>query len=126
MKSKYQTLSEFLLSPFHKKEDLSKDITYSSKYRQFVQSNKIRIYAICEIEDSYYYHIKIPSESQKNGKYEYDVVIRFFTDNPDVLNQNHQYVLTITPIYYFPKYHLDQKGQCIHQYIILLLFQNSF
>ena len=39
MASKYQTLSGFLLSPFNRKEDLSKDISYSDKYRTFVEKN---------------------------------------------------------------------------------------
>ena len=88
MASKYQTLSNFLLSPFNRKEDLSKDISYSDKYRTFVEKNSIRIYAMCVIEDSYYIHMKVPSESQKDSNYEYDVVIRFFTDDPVVASQN--------------------------------------
>lgn len=89
MANKYQTLSGFLLSPFHGKEDVEKDASYNSKYTAFVASNKIRLQAVCEIEDSYYLHIKVPSESQKNGNYEYDVVIRFFTDDPETLKQPH-------------------------------------
>lgn len=89
MASKYQTLTGFLLSPFHKKADVSKDTEYSTKYREFILSNKIYIKAICIIEESYYIHIKVPSESQKNGNYEYDVIIRFFTDDPEVASQNH-------------------------------------
>ena len=86
MTSKYQTLSGFLLAPF-KNANVEKDVTYDSKYRNFVSSNKIRVFAMCEIEDSYFIHVKIPSESQKNNKYEYDVVIRFFTDNPEIKTQ---------------------------------------
>ena len=95
MTSKYQTLSGFLIAPFHDRSNLEKDVTYDSKYKAFVSSNKIRIFAMCVIEDSYYIHVKIPSESQKNGKYEYDVVIRFFTDNPEILKQDtlrHYYI----------------------------------
>ena len=89
MAKKYQTLSGFLLSPFHKKADVKKDVEYSQKYSQFIRSNRIYIHAMCIIEDSYYIHVKVPSESQKNGNYEYDVIIRFFTDDPEVAAQNH-------------------------------------
>lgn len=89
MTSKYQTLSGFLLSPFHTKGDLQKDTTYDSKYRSLVQSNGITLHAVCVVEDSYYFHIKIPSESQNGGKYKYDVVIRFFTDSAEVANEKH-------------------------------------
>lgn len=87
MATKYQTLSGFLLSPFHNSGNLERDVTYDSKYRSFVSTNKIRVFAMCVIEDSYYIHIKVPSESQKNGAYEYDVVIRFFTDKPEIKSQ---------------------------------------
>lgn len=87
MASKYQTLTGFLSSPF-KQSDLDRDVNYDSKYRSYVSTNKIKVFAMCVIEDSYYIHIKVPSESQKNGKYEYDVVIRFFTDNPEVQAQD--------------------------------------
>lgn len=83
MSSKYQTLSGFLISPFNGREDLSRDTEYDTKYRQFVQSNSIKLHAMCKIDDSFYLHIKVPSESQK-GNYEYDVVLRFFTDKPEV------------------------------------------
>lgn len=88
---KYQTLSGFLLSPFHRKEDVKKDQEYDTKYRQFALTNRIRIHAMCIIEDSYYIHIKVPSESQSNNnqEYNYDVVIRFFTDSTEQLNQPH-------------------------------------
>jgi hypothetical protein len=91
MATKYQTLSNFLLSPFHGKEDLTRDTELATKYRQYVQSNKIRLYAACQIEDSYYLHMKVPSESQKgsDGQYEYDVVVRFFSDDPEVQAQPH-------------------------------------
>lgn len=88
MASKYQTLSGFLIAPFNNEESLQRDAEYDSKYRKFILSNSIKIHAMCELEDSYYIHIKIPSESQKNNNYEYDVVIRFFTDKPDILKQD--------------------------------------
>ena len=89
MAIKYQTINEFLLSPFGISSDVNKDSTYNTKYLSFVSSNKIRLYAVCEIEESFYYHIKIPSESHKNENYEYDVVIRFFTDDSNIANDTH-------------------------------------
>jgi len=88
MASKYQTITGFLMSPFKQGGNVERDATYDSKYKSFVSTNKIKVFAMCIIEDSYYIHVKIPSESQKDGKYEYDVVIRFFTDNPEVQTQD--------------------------------------
>ena len=89
MANKYQTITEFLLSPFNNPSDANKDSTYNTKYSAYVSTNKIRIHAVSVIEDSYYYHIKIPSESNKDGNFEYDVVIRFFTDKEDVAKEPH-------------------------------------
>ena len=82
MAKNFQTINEFLQNPFHTATDVNKDATYKSKYLTSSANNKIRLVAICVIEGSYYYHVRIPSESQKNENYEYDVVIRFFTDKP--------------------------------------------
>lgn len=81
---KYQTLSEFMFAPFGNHES-QKEIDYRKKYREYSIKNSIRVKAMCIVENSYFLHLKVPSESQKSGKYEYDVVIRFFTDNPKVL-----------------------------------------
>ena len=88
MSTKYQTLSEFMFSPFNNK-DAEKDDKYEAMYKDYILKNKIRVYAMCIIEGSYFIHIKVPSESQKNGKYEYDVVIRFFTDSPETMKDTH-------------------------------------
>lgn len=89
MKGKYQTISDFLAMPFHKPSDLQKDVTYETKYRSMVAGDRIKYNGFCEVEDSFYLHVKIPSESQKDGNYMYDVVIRFFTDNPEVAREKH-------------------------------------
>lgn len=89
LQKKYQTISDFLAMPFHKPSDLQKDLTYETKYRSMVAGDKIKYNGFCVVEDSYYIHIKVPSESQKDGNYMYDVVIRFFTDNPEVSIQSH-------------------------------------
>lgn len=76
----YQTLPEFLMAPFSKREPL-KDASYKEKYEVFKQGNKIRIENTCEIDGSWYVHMKLPSES--NEKVSYDVVFRFFLLNHD-------------------------------------------
>ena len=87
MEKKYQTLSQFMARPFGKVNNTT-DLKYDSKYRSFSSSNKLKINAMTVVEDSYYIHIKIPSETN-DGKQEYDVVIRFFTDDPNIEKDNH-------------------------------------
>lgn len=87
MAVKYQTLPDFVRRPFGRNADSSKDQTYDKKYREYVKDTRIRIKAITNIGDSYYFHLKIPSESHKDRDYSYDVVIRFFTDDPVAINQ---------------------------------------
>lgn len=88
MPTKYQTLSEFILSPFGTKQDLTRDRKYEAMYQNFIRSNQIYIKAYSVIEDSWYILIRVPSESQK-GLVEYDVVLRFFTDKKDVSMESH-------------------------------------
>ena len=83
--SKYQTISQFMRSPFNRDSDMEKNMKYEKAYNEFVRNNRIYVAGFTQIEDSYYIHIKVPSESQKQGKYEYDVVLRFFSDRPEVL-----------------------------------------
>ena len=81
MKTAYQTLSQFLANPFGAGKSSSEKISeYERKYKDFLNTNKIYLEGYCKMEDSYYMHIRVPSESNKDGKMEYDVVIRFFTD----------------------------------------------
>ena len=86
-RSKYQTLSQFILAPFNNTDSLDRDTKYSTMYQKYRGSNRIRIASTTEIEGAYYYHIKIPSESQEGN--EYDVVIRFFTDKPHIKLESH-------------------------------------
>ena len=78
--AKYQTLDEFMLAPFGHKSNVEKDRTYQTKYLQAVSTGGIKVHAVCKVEESYYVHVKVPSESRKG--YFYDVVIRFFSDDP--------------------------------------------
>ena len=86
--AKYQTISQFMRSPFNRDADMEKNASYERAYNTFIRNNKIRIAGYTQIEESYYIHIKVPSESQKDNKYEYDVVIRFFSTDPEVLKQS--------------------------------------
>ena len=91
MKSKFQTLSGFLHAPFNVRQSLDRDLKYEGMYKKAMQDRHgIRIFATTKLEDSYYFHIKIPSDSSaKQGtKMEYDVVIRFFSEDPEIKSQN--------------------------------------
>ena len=81
----YQTISEFLLKPFGTDEDVNKDQTYATKYRALLSKSGIKLKAVAEVEKSWYFHVTVASESQQG--YAYDVVIRFFTDKPEVLKE---------------------------------------
>lgn len=91
MGTKYQTLYQFMRKPFGNTDSTSmeKAYKYEQRYKEYILQNKIRVEGYTQVEDSYYIHIKVPSESKSkdNTKYEYDVVIRFFTTNPDVKKQ---------------------------------------
>lgn len=80
---KYQTIGEFLRSPFGRTDVTPKITEYQSKYNEYIRANKIQIVAFTEIEGSYYMHIEVPSESASN-RYAYDVVLRFFTNDPEI------------------------------------------
>lgn len=88
---KYQTLSQFITKPMHTAESLENDNKLDMMYRKLISSKGVKLEAVTEVEKSYYYHIKIKSDSQeKQGNdYWYDVVIRFFTDDPTIEMQNH-------------------------------------
>lgn len=78
--ARYQTLEKFLQQPFG---SANADRTKLQKYSQMYSENtqKIELYSHTKIEDSYYFHVKIPSESNKDQKVYYDVIIRFFTND---------------------------------------------
>lgn len=73
----YQTLEEFLLSPFGSGKPM-----VDSKLDAEMNHMRLRVEGFTIIEKSYYIHIKIPSSSQ-DGVF-YDVIIRFFTDSKQV------------------------------------------
>lgn len=84
----YQTLEQFLFNPFGMhNSNIPKAREFDILYEKERSSIKLVGYTV--VEDSYFFHVKIPSKSQKNDKVYHDVVIRFFTDNPESLNSNH-------------------------------------
>ena len=81
---KYQTIGEFMYSPFGESGSMDKNVKYAKLYEDFVQKHKIYIAGFTIIGESYYVHVRVPSESHSDGKYEYDVVIKFFTNKPEL------------------------------------------
>lgn len=81
----YQTLDEFLREPFGDttSKNNQKVMDYERRYVQNEQ--KIILNAHTVVDDSYFFHVKIPSESKKSHGVYYDVVIRFFTTNKSSL-----------------------------------------
>ena len=86
-KVKYQTLPEFMASPFGRGQSLDNDTKYHQKYLEFINTQKITLKAVTEIEGAWYYLIKIPSETNKDT-IAYDVVIRFFADSKEVESES--------------------------------------
>ena len=69
---RYQTLSDFLIHPFGvPSSDL--DSKYAEAYKKTRELMSVEGYSV--LDESYYIHIKVPSESQPGKKY--DVVIQF-------------------------------------------------
>lgn len=86
--AKFQTLDEFLRNPFGKSTDVLKTQKYQLLYNK--NTDRIRLKSYTQIDDSYYFHVIVPSSTnQKDDKVYYDVVIRFFTDKPESLKSSH-------------------------------------
>ena len=84
MSNKYQTIKDFMYSPFGDSSSMDKDESYKKLYEEFVRHLRIYVAGFTSIDDNYYVHIRVPSETQKDNRYEYDVVIKFFTDKPEL------------------------------------------
>lgn len=76
----FQTLKNFLQAPFGEPELKSND--YEKKYQELKRKKKIIPSGITIVEDNYFVHLRVGSESN-SGEF-YDVVIMFFTDSPEV------------------------------------------
>lgn len=81
----FQTLSEFLRAPFGQ-NDRSRNTEYDSKYQSFITGNKIQVVGYTKVEESCFIHIHVPSETNTSMKY--DVIIQFFTDNPNIQKES--------------------------------------
>lgn len=121
----YQTLGEFLSSPFGVSDINVKNIAiqYEEKYKKLMQSaRKIYCENWTESDGMYMIHMKIPSESQ-DGLY-YDVVVQFFTDDGQLAKQNNleRYYIQFfsnTPSFIY-KYAALYK---VHGYLIDTLYE---
>lgn len=80
--AEFQTLAEFIQAPFGNK-DSNEEARLEQLYQGLKSRIKIEGYTI--IDDDYFLHITIPSDSNKNQSY--DVVIMFFTDEKSVKSQ---------------------------------------
>lgn len=81
-----QTVSQFIEAPFHI-PNAQKNLKYEDRYQSFKKSNKIKIESSIEFEKNYFIHLKVPSESMGQDDVYYDVVIQFFTSDPEVEKQ---------------------------------------
>ena len=72
-----QTLEQFLDAPFYQRDTQQKHLKYESRYQGYKRSNRIRIKAVVEVDHHYFIHFKVPSESAKDVRFDYDVVIQF-------------------------------------------------
>lgn len=81
--NKYQTLDQFLFNPFGlNNNNVTKARQFDVLYDK--EKNKIKLIGYTIVDDSYFFHVKIPSKSQKSDNVYHDVVIRFFTDDPEI------------------------------------------
>lgn len=76
----YQSIEQFLLAPFGEPEPKSNE--FERKYKELVSHKRIHIYGYMEHEKTYWLHLKVGSDTNKNQ--DYDVVLLFFTDDPDI------------------------------------------
>lgn len=84
---KFQTLKEFMSSPFGLAKDIEKINKYNTRY--VLIKKKIRIDGYTSVGDDYFIHVKVPSESDETR--EYDVVIRFFSPFIKSINSLEKY-----------------------------------
>ena len=78
----HQTLDEFIKSPFGNNIE-QKALKYEDRYQSYKRANKIKVDATLVMDDNYFIHMKVPSESTK-GDVVYDVVIQFFTPHDEL------------------------------------------
>lgn len=75
----YQTIGEFLNSPF----GIPDQETYAKLEKKYKEAKRpVSVHAYTILDDAYFLHLKIPSESHQDKSY--DVVLQFFTNDNDV------------------------------------------
>ena len=75
----YQTIGEFLNSPFGSPDQE----TYTKLEKKYKEAKRpVSVHAYTILDEAYFLHLKIPSESQPDKSY--DVVLQFFTNDNDV------------------------------------------
>lgn len=79
-----QTLEEFLNKPFGKTTGTS--IKYRDRYVKYRNTNKIKLVGVSLVDDVYYSHVLVPSET--NDRVNYDVVIQFSPSDYKCRKQN--------------------------------------
>lgn len=80
----FQTLTEFLALPFEQKDTLEQS-RLEPLYVKAKNSKGIKFIAYTVIDDNYFLHISIPSDSNPNQSY--DIVVCFFTGDGSVKKQ---------------------------------------
>ena len=118
----YQTIDDFLRTPFGSREVDAKRDEFEKKYSELKNAKKIYCENYAEEDGMYLMHIKIPSESQ-DGNF-YDVVIQLFTDDKEIerqLNLSKYYVqfFSNSPSFIY-KYSALYK---VHGYLIDALYE---
>ena len=82
----FQTLSQFMQNPFNLgPQNIPED--WKNNAMRLIRAGKIKLMQILEYEDSYFYNIEVPSES--NDKVHYDVVIQFIPRDNIGVNKGH-------------------------------------
>lgn len=74
MEQMFQTLNDFILRPFGIPN--TNRVDYENKYNKIKTTRGIDVKSILQIDDDYFIHVKILSETDKYSKY--DVIIQFF------------------------------------------------
>ena len=115
---KYQNISQFLASPFNNNGDANELRRFEEAFNRISSEGNIKLVHSCKVVDSYFIHVKIASESTGNGSM-YDVVVKFFTDNPNYIKDSHlrnyylQFFSNSPSFIYKYAYAYNQKGYLI-------------
>ena len=73
----FQTLHDFIQNPFGITNEKKSD-EYEKKYQAMKKKSNFKIEGYTSIDDNYFIHVIVPSDSNQNQTY--DVVVLFFTD----------------------------------------------